>query len=175
MSRDRKSRAEQMRQTVGEAVDAAYAKTSGRFHDRGLRVHRSRLTGVSEETDLQGWVNAVARPHMCLPPEQYPEDCGEGSRWFCRCGALWQAEGLMMISEYPSSPTRTEVRYGPLRWRWVEGGQLPEEDYRAQEDHYDWRPLGPYFVQLARMIIDNQLVAGGWSGLNGPQDWRNLP
>jgi hypothetical protein len=158
-------------------VAASGGRTSGRSPVRPSAAMRSQLTGVTENLNQQGWMEApTALPHLCFPPDTYPKACGPGSQWRCRCGAVWVSSGIMW-SEYPQTPTRTEENLGPERWHYVKGGQLAEDDYRVQEGLYDWRPLGPYYVKLYRAMIDNQLSAMG-EGPRGestaPTDWRDL-
>lgn len=139
-----------------DSILDATRKTSQPSHSRASAALRMRLTGVRENVEVQGWTSAVALPHFCWPPDQYPDGCGPGSRWTCRCGAVWEAQGAMLASHHPTSPSRSEAKYMPEQWFYLSGGNADETLYRHQEPYYDWRPLGPYFVRLARGIIDNQ-------------------
>jgi hypothetical protein len=154
-------------------AEASSGKTSRRSPYRPSAAQRQQLTGVKENCEAQGWVRAVAMGHLCFPPEQYPQECGPGSLWNCRCDAVWRAEGVMW-EEYPTDPSRTAQPLGPERWFYQEGGQLDEEDYRAQEGLYDWRPLGPYYVKLYRAMIDNQLAAEHKHLMKKPVTWEEL-
>ena len=150
------------------AAEGTSGKTSRRSPSRVSGAMRQRLTGVRENTDQQGWSEApTALGHLCFPPDQYPSGVGPGSCWTCRCGAVWVASGLAW-DEYPTDPTRTAQPLKPERWHYVEGGQLNAMEYKKQEDLYDWRPLGPYFVKLARILLDS--VQGREN-----RNWRDLP
>jgi hypothetical protein len=126
---------------------------------------------VSRHTDARidkakAWKTPVARGHLCLPPVSYPAELGPGSRWQCpktTCGNLWQAEGMQVADEYAADRT---LILQPERWVLVTGAAQ-----EGEEALYDWRPLGPYFVKLARAIIDNQRAAMK-SPHFLPQDWR---
>lgn len=148
------------------AAEGSSGKTSRRSPSRPSAATRQQLTGVKENTDVQGWFNAVSMPHLCFPPNQYPQGAGPGSLWCCRCDAVWRAEGIAW-EEYPTTPKRLEL-LKPERWFYIEGGQRPEADYRAQEGLYDWRPLGPYYVKLYRAMLDT--LQG-----KGDADWRDMP
>lgn len=151
--------AEQELQKANElAAEGSARKTSSRSPSRPSAAMRSQLTGVTERNNRQGWTSAESMPHLCFPPDQYPQGAGPGSQWNCRCDAVWVADGIAW-EEYPIDPSRSAQPLKPERWFYVEGGQLPAEEYRAQEDLYDWRPLGPYFVKLLRAMIDNQVAA----------------
>lgn len=140
------------------AAEASGGKTSRPSPGRPSAATRQSLTGVTEKMHQQGWVNPVAMPHLCFPPDQYPQQTGPGSRWICRCDAVWEAEGIAW-DEYPTTPKRLEL-LKPERWHYLKGtGQLDDKSYLDQEGLYDWRPLGPYYVKLYRAMIDNQLAA----------------
>lgn len=140
------------------AAEGSSGRTSPRSPRRVPGSQREHLTGVRELFDQQGWVDpAVSMPHLCFPPDQYPSGCGPESSWRCRCGALWRANGISW-DEYPRDPSRSAQPLKPELWKYVEDGQLPPDDYLAQEPLYDWRPLGPYYVKLYRAMIDNQLA-----------------
>lgn len=144
---------------------ASGGKTSERSPARPSAAQRQSLTGVRENTSQQGWHSAVAMPHLCFPPDQYPQGSGPGSRWVCRCDAVWEAHGVAWV-EYPVTPKRLELLQ-PERWFYISGGQRGPEEYKAQAGLYDWRPLGPYYVKLYRAILD---------ALQGKpsQDWRDM-
>jgi len=156
-------------------AEANRGKTSGRSPGRPSAATRQSLTGVIEHVATQGWTSAEAMPHLCFPPDQYPQGSGPGSQWTCRCDAVWVADGIAW-DDYPVTPKRLEL-LKPERWHYVGGGQLVAEDYRAQEGLYDWRPLGPYYAKLYRAMIDNQHAYGGrpeFVRLQNPVDWRDL-
>jgi hypothetical protein len=144
----------------------ANKKTSPRSPSRPSAATRAELTGVRERLSVQAWSSAEAMPHLCFPPDQYPQGVGPGSQWTCRCDAVWVADGIAWV-EYPTEPSRTSTPLAPERWFYVEGGQLAPEDYRAQEGLYDWRPLGPYYVKLYRAMLDT--LQG-----KGDVDWRDM-
>jgi hypothetical protein len=160
------------------AAEAGGGSRSEPSPARSSAANRRHLTGVTENNHQQGWVSpAVAMPHLCFPPQRYPEGAGPGSRWLCRCDAVWEARGIAWDAEaYPQSPSRREAQLGPERWQYIDGGQLSPEEYRAQEPLWDWRPLGPYFVNLARALIDNQHAYGQYHSENGkkPVTWEEL-
>lgn len=158
-------------QSNAVAAEGSSGKTSRRSLSRMPSGLREQLTGVREDTLIQGWGPEVtALAHLCFPPDQYPSGVGPGSQWLCRCRAVWRAEGIAWDA-YPTDPSRTAQPLKPEQWFYVEGGQLPAEDYRAQENLYDWRPLGPYYVRLYRAMIDNQLAA---LGERQPVTWEEL-
>lgn len=138
-------------------AEASRGRTSSPSPSRVSGARRRQLTGVTERFSQQGWAELpTALPHLCFPPDQYPQGIGPGSRWLCRCDAVWVSDGIAW-DEYPTEPARTSTPLKPERWHYVGGGQLSDEDYLAQEALYDWRPLGPYCVRLYRAMIDNQL------------------
>lgn len=98
--------------------------------------------------------------HLCFPPMAYPTNCGPGSEWKCFCGNVWLSEGRQLVSDYPEGATRNDVLIGPERW-------LPHPTLcHPQHDEvglYDWRPLGPYYVRLARRIIEQ--LGGRWDDI----------
>jgi hypothetical protein len=119
------------------------------------RSQRDALTGVPTDPSKQGWTAAVAAPHLCLPPRQYPQNCGPGSEWTCRCGAVWVARGIEVnpdTEHYGVSPDRNDTVLAVEQWFYRAGGN--DVVCRNQEALYDWRPLGPYYVKLLRLMID---------------------
>lgn len=153
-------------------VAANGGKTSRPSPARSSGATRSQLTGVTERTSRQGWTEAHALPHLCFPPDQYPQGVGPGSLWNCRCDAVWRSDGIAW-DEYPTEPARNTTPLKPERWFYQEGGQLAPEDYAAQEGLYDWRPLGPYYVKLYRAMLDNQ-VATMEGRMRDTTGWREL-
>lgn len=126
---------------------------------------------VSRPRSGQGWFHPVAREHFCFPPRTYPQPArvmdqaiGAGSQWVCRCGAQWEAEGQMVLGDDPVGVGRNDYTMGVLRWKYLGGGNPEIADYLQQQDEmYDFRPLGPYYVRLLRLLITTQ---GG--------DWRDF-
>lgn len=155
------------RGVLATAAEASSGKTSPPSPARSSAATRRSRTGVTEDLDQQGWTRGVSLPHLCLPPQRYPEGCGPGSQWQCRCGAVWVADGLAW-DDYPTSPSRREGQFNPERWLYQGGGQLTPEQYEQQAGYYDWRPLGPYYVKLYRAMLD--ALQG-----NPSEDWRDMP
>jgi hypothetical protein len=119
------------------------------------RSQRDALTGVLTDPSRQGWTSATAHPHLCLPPRQYPQNCGPGSEWTCRCGAVWESSGIACDPDtdaYGVSPDRNDTTLSVEQWFYRHGGN--DAVCRDQEALYDWRPLGPYYVKLYRLMID---------------------
>lgn len=138
---------------------------SGSVERGGSRVSRSRS---------QTWFNPTERGHFCFPPRAYPQPeksadtpIGEGSCWRCRCGAEWEAHGSMVLGEDPVGVQRNDYTLGVERWVYL-GKGIDGVDYaRHQNSMYDFRPLGPYYVRLLRIIADT--VRWG----SGAENWRD--
>lgn len=154
------------------AAEGSVTNRSRRSPSRPSAATRQSLTGVAERPDIQGWTSAEAMPHLCFPPDQYPQGVGPGSQWTCRCSAVWVADGIAW-DEYPTDPSRSAQPLKPERWHYAHGGQPDVVDYQYQEGLYDWRPLGPYYVRLYRAMIDNQLQAMGMTA-KAPVTWEEL-
>ena len=144
-----------MREVADSPGLAAFAEGFGRTSrpspvpQPGVR-QTELLTGAKRAHELSAWSSAVARQHLCFPPERYPESCGPLSRWTCACGGEWEAHGIA-VYQYSQSPsfTKRDVVLGPEFWRWVEGtGTDTPERYLAQEPYWDWRPSVDKIAEL---------------------------
>jgi hypothetical protein len=133
------------------------------------RSQRDQLTGVPTDPSKQGWNSGISAPHLCQPPRQYPQNCGPGSTWMCRCGAVWSAAGIDLNPDgegYGLSPDRNDTVLKVERWFYVRGGVAAV--CLEQQDLYDWRPLGPYYVKLLRLLIDSA------QNRQGDTKWQDL-
>lgn len=121
------------------------------------RSQRDALTGVPTAPSRQGWTAGQAAPHLCLPPRQYPQNCGPGSEWTCRCSAVWIAQGIALdpdTEHYGVSPERNDTVLNVDQWFYKTGGTPGVLQGAEQAYLYDWRALGPYYIKLYRLMID---------------------
>lgn len=145
MRRSRQQRVEDARQVVGaqalaDVVRGGMTSSPSPYPQPGVRQTES-LTGARLVCD-RGWIHPVAVMHLCYPPQEYPDQCGPGSKWRCACDAIWVAAGVM-VHKYPVGSGRVtrDVILGPEYWVWLVGtGTDEEKRYFTQQAYWDWRP-----------------------------------
>jgi hypothetical protein len=82
---------------------------------------------------------------------------------------VWVARGIDLNPDgegYGLSPERNDANLLVEQWFYKSGGV--ESVCRAQEPMYDWRPLGPYYVKILRLILDTA------QGRDGGTTWQDL-
>ena len=133
---------------LGDAVGSGRTSPPSPYPQPGVR-QIEMSTGV-ELRQRSGWVTPHAVQHLCYPPQEYPQDCGSGSVWGCRCGARWTAFGVA-IHSYPVGPARNDVILGPEYWEWVVGtGTDDPKRYAYQQGLWDWRPAVDKILDVLR-------------------------
>lgn len=138
------------------------SKAGALYNDETTRIRQSVEEG-------KGWyVNVpTRRPHFCFPPRAYPQQIGPPSQWKCEvCEAVWEAHGIQLLDHASDYPVGGEGRarraiMGPESWEFKIQGRFDyaksPEQINAEEDLYDFRPLGPHFAGLLEDIASGVL------------------